>query len=151
MYIFNILQTQIRNRLPGVVVCGPLTESKHHSSVESRKKHQIVKIYIKFNGIHWHFTTKVISLIEFPIVVWFPTAYAVSAQTSADELYRIMLFRRNLAWAGFERTPSVVICTDCVCSWKSNREFIFYSRRFQFIYWMLWLVFKWWNRISVAG
>ena len=31
-----------------------------------------------------------------------------------------MVYRVHLAWAGFELTTWVVICTDCKGSWKSN-------------------------------
>ena len=37
-----------------------------------------------------------------------------------DSLYHIMLYRVNLAWAGFELTTLVMIGTDCSGSWKSN-------------------------------
>jgi hypothetical protein len=30
-----------------------------------------------------------------------------------DKLYCIRLYRVHIAWAGFELTPVVVICTDC--------------------------------------
>jgi hypothetical protein len=35
-----------------------------------------------------------------------------------DKLYHIMLY--TSPWSGFELTTSVLICTDCICSCKSN-------------------------------
>jgi hypothetical protein len=37
-----------------------------------------------------------------------------------DKLYRIMFCWVHLAWAGFELTMSVVIGTNCICSYKST-------------------------------
>jgi hypothetical protein len=37
-----------------------------------------------------------------------------------EKLYYIMLYWVYLAWAGFEFTTLVVICTDCTFSCKSN-------------------------------
>ena len=37
-----------------------------------------------------------------------------------DKLYRILLYRVHLAWAGFELTTLVMIGTDCTDSCKSN-------------------------------
>jgi hypothetical protein len=39
-----------------------------------------------------------------------------------DKLYHIMLYRVQLAWAGFELTNLVVIGTECICSSKSIRS-----------------------------
>ena len=36
-------------------------------------------------------------------------------QTLSHTLYQV-----HLAWAGFELTMLVMICTDCICSYKSN-------------------------------
>ena len=36
-----------------------------------------------------------------------------------DKLYHIVLYRVHLTWAGFELTTLVVICTDCIGSYKS--------------------------------
>ena len=37
-----------------------------------------------------------------------------------DKLHYINLYRVHLAWAGFELTTLVVICADCIGSYKSN-------------------------------
>jgi hypothetical protein len=37
-----------------------------------------------------------------------------------NKLYNIMLCRVHVAWAGFNLTTSVVICTDCIGNCKSN-------------------------------
>jgi hypothetical protein len=37
-----------------------------------------------------------------------------------DKLYHTMLCRVHLAWAEFELTTSVVICTNCIGRFKSN-------------------------------
>ena len=39
-----------------------------------------------------------------------------------DKLYHIMLYRVQIAWAGFELTTLVVIDTDCIgsCKYKYN-------------------------------
>ena len=37
-----------------------------------------------------------------------------------EKLYHIILYRALLVWVGFELTTSVVICTDCIHSYKSN-------------------------------
>jgi hypothetical protein len=37
-----------------------------------------------------------------------------------DKIYRTTLYRGHLAWAGFEHTTLVVICTDYTGSYKSN-------------------------------
>jgi hypothetical protein len=42
----------------------------------------------------------------------------------ADKLYHIILYRVHIAWAGFELTTLVVICTDCIDSCKSNHSTI---------------------------
>ena len=39
-----------------------------------------------------------------------------------DKLHHIMLYRVQLAWAGFELTNLVVIGTECICSSKSIRS-----------------------------
>jgi hypothetical protein len=41
-----------------------------------------------------------------------------------DKLYHIVLYRVHLTWAWFELTTSVVICTDCIRSYKSNKPTI---------------------------
>jgi hypothetical protein len=37
-----------------------------------------------------------------------------------DKLYQIMLYRVHLDWVGFELITLVVICTDCIGSYKST-------------------------------
>ena len=37
-----------------------------------------------------------------------------------DKLYHIMLHNEHLIWVGFVLTILVVICTDCIGSYKSN-------------------------------
>jgi hypothetical protein len=37
-----------------------------------------------------------------------------------DKLYHIMLYQVHLVWSGYELTTLVVICTDCIGSFKSN-------------------------------
>jgi hypothetical protein len=37
-----------------------------------------------------------------------------------DKLYHIMLYRVRLTWTRFEHTTLVVICTDCIGSYKLN-------------------------------
>ena len=74
-----------------------------------------------------------------------------------DKLYHIMFYRRHLAWAGFELTTSVVICNDCIGSYKSNYHFITTTAlrvvRCKSKYWLTWNqdnVSEWCN-ISVLG
>jgi hypothetical protein len=38
----------------------------------------------------------------------------------ADKLSHTMLYRVHPAWVGFALTVLVVMCTDCMCSCKSN-------------------------------
>ena len=41
-----------------------------------------------------------------------------------DKLYHIMFSRVLLAWVGFELTTLVVMCTDCIGSYKSKYQMI---------------------------
>jgi len=43
-----------------------------------------------------------------------------------DKLYHIMSY--TSPWSGFELATSVVICTDCICSCKSNHHTITTTR-----------------------
>jgi hypothetical protein len=44
-----------------------------------------------------------------------------------DKLYHIMLYWLHPMWAGFEPTTLVVIGTDCIGSYKSNKRTIMTS------------------------
>ena len=41
-----------------------------------------------------------------------------------DKLYHMMLYQVHLVWAGFKLLTLVVICTDCIGSYKSNYQTI---------------------------
>ena len=47
-----------------------------------------------------------------------------SLYISSPHLYHIMLYRVQLTWAGFELKMLVVVCTDCIGSYKSNYHMI---------------------------
>ena len=47
-----------------------------------------------------------------------------SLYISSPQLYHIMLYRVQLTWAGFELKMLVVVCTDCIGSYKSNYHMI---------------------------
>ena len=62
-----------------------------------------------------------------------------------DKLYYVMLYRVHLAWAGFELTTLVVICTDCIGSYKSNYHTITPTTalfRWNILLKMLYIIYK---------